>query len=140
MMHHDRPFSSQKASHSILAWGSTWLFLETISESGRMATRNPTEFPRMSYRVVGDAREGLMKPNEIKSFQDLENYLADFTTWDGNHVHDFGGAFVLLGAILDNIRKYALEVDIESIGGYLNDEQKAFLQRLAGLSSRPIED
>jgi hypothetical protein len=81
-----------------------------------------------------------MKPHEIRSFDDLEKYLADFTTWDGDHVHDFGGAFLLLGAILGNIRRYALDVDIDSIGSYLNDEQKSFLQRLADLSRRTVDE
>ncbi len=81
-----------------------------------------------------------MKPSEIRSFQDLEDYLTHFTTWDGNHVYDCGGAFVLLGALLDNIRAYALEVDLERIGSYLKDEQKSFLIRLAELSNRPCED
>ncbi len=81
-----------------------------------------------------------MRPSEIKSFQDLEDYLTHFTTWDGDQVYDHGGAFVLLGALLDNIRTYALEVELERIGNYLDDEQKFFLIRLTDLSRHPRED
>lgn len=81
-----------------------------------------------------------MKPQDIKSFEELEKYLAHFTTWDGDHVHDFTGAVVLLGALLDNIRTYSLEVDLNVIGNYLTDEQKVFLKKIAELAQRTHED
>jgi hypothetical protein len=72
-----------------------------------------------------------MKADEIHSFDDLKRYLTSFTTWDGDVVHDFGRAFVLLGAILDNIRICSTDADWELIGGYLTDEQREFLKLLA---------
>lgn len=81
-----------------------------------------------------------MNPTEIRSFDDLERYLRNFTTWDGDHVHDFTGTVVLLGALLDNLRINALEVDLEIIGGYLSDEQKTFLRQVAEWSKNPVED
>lgn len=81
-----------------------------------------------------------MKPNQIQSFDDLKAYLATYTTWDGDHIHDFGGAFVLLGALLDNIRENTVDADLQSIQDYLTDEQKAFLSYLAALAEHRGED
>jgi hypothetical protein len=81
-----------------------------------------------------------MKPKDIQSFDDLKTYLATFTTWDGDHIHDFGGAFVLLGALLDNIRENTLDADLDSIHDYLTDEQRAFLLHLAVLADHRDED
>jgi hypothetical protein len=79
-----------------------------------------------------------MKPAEIQSFDDLIKYLRNFTTWDGDHVHDFGGAFMMLGAILDNIRED--EAYFDDIGRYLTDDQKTFLKRAAEQASCPVDD
>jgi hypothetical protein len=81
-----------------------------------------------------------MKPKDVRSFDDLRNYLATFSTWDGDHVHDFGGAFILLGALLDNIRENVTDANLECTGDYLTDEQKIFFLRLAELAQHPSEE
>jgi hypothetical protein len=80
-----------------------------------------------------------MQPRDIRSFEDLEAYIKTFTTWDGDHVHDFAGACCLLGAVLDNLRIKSLEVDLPLIVEHLDESQLAFLRYICRLAdqSRP---
>jgi 3-deoxy-D-arabino-heptulosonate 7-phosphate (DAHP) synthase len=45
--------------------------------------------------------------------------------------YDFGGVLALLSACLDNLRKYALEAELEEIPEYLTTEQVKFLKKMA---------
>jgi len=82
-----------------------------------------------------------MQLTEIQSYHDLEQYLRAFVNAIGDPVpYDFTAAVHLLGALLDNLRTYALEAGLEDISGYFSPEQIAFLQRLADYAtSNPID-
>ena len=81
-----------------------------------------------------------MKPADIASFEQLQAYLRTFTTWDGDHVHDFGGAFILLGSFLDNVKANTTDADLKLIGEYLSEDQKKMLLRLADLARGQAPD
>jgi len=61
--------------------------------------------------------------------------ILDAIEWYGTNPeeqpYDFGAIVQMLAACLDNLRTHGLEAEIEDIGDYLENEQKAFLARLA---------
>jgi hypothetical protein len=71
-----------------------------------------------------------MQLDDVKSFSGLELYLQGFLSWDDGPGYDCGGVIVLFAALLENLREHR-HVSLDSIGGYLNDEQREFLQALA---------
>jgi hypothetical protein len=78
---------------------------------------------------------------DIKSYEDILDYLSNWTTWHGDpYVYDFAGIVRVLGACLDNLRNRAGEAELEETGAYLEQEQKEFLTKLAKLASLPPED
>lgn len=81
-----------------------------------------------------------MKPSEIKSFDDLKRFLANYTSWDNGHALDSGGLFILLGAILNNLRENAIDADLRMINGYLEDDQKKLLYRLTEYAMVPEDE
>lgn len=89
--------------------------------------------------MVGVIKPGFdtkMQLTEIQSYPDLERYLREFVNpLDDPPPYDFVAAVHLLGAILDNLRTYALEAELEAIGECFLPEQIAFLQRLAGCAT-----
>lgn len=69
----------------------------------------------------------------IESFEDLENYIRTFTSWDNEGGYDFGGAVYLLLASLDNLRFRSLEAELDDIGEYMSQEQIVFLKKITAL-------
>jgi len=72
------------------------------------------------------------------TYEQLENYLRHFVAFgtnDPREMYDFVGFAYLFAACLDNLRKYALEVQLDDIGDCLSPEQRKFLNWLGNLES-----
>jgi hypothetical protein len=67
----------------------------------------------------------------IDSFEELKTYLRQFTTWGDRGGFDFCGATHLLMAIMDCIRLTANDAELEEMRELLDEEQVAFIVRLA---------
>jgi hypothetical protein len=72
-----------------------------------------------------------MKFEEVKSPYDLEKFIKEWGSNPEEGPYDFGEVFALLSACLDNLKKYALEAEIEDIPEYLTDEQAKFIKKMA---------
>jgi hypothetical protein len=81
-----------------------------------------------------------LNPNNIKSFDDLLRYFREWRSLDDPAMYDFGGIVHVMLACLDNIRRYAIDGEIEDIGGYMTRDQVAFLKRLVEAAERTVED
>jgi hypothetical protein len=77
----------------------------------------------------------MKKLGEIQDYEELVDYLRKWrSSFESSHEeYDFAGMVFLLGACLDNLRSFALEAELEDIGGYLDDDQSAFLTRISQL-------
>jgi len=73
-----------------------------------------------------------MKFEEVKSPYDLETYVKEWGSNPEDEPYDFGEVLALLSACLDNLRKYALEAELEDIPEYLTSEQAKFIKKMAG--------
>ena len=75
-----------------------------------------------------------MKIDEVKRYEDLEQYLREFVNFhDEIGQYDFNGAFHLFLAILDNLARNHLDVDIkehEELRPWITVEQRQFLTKL----------
>lgn len=75
---------------------------------------------------------------EVKTFEELERYLREFTNFAGDPVpYDFNGAFHLFLAILDNLACNHLDADIESheeFRPWFSEAQGQFLSKLSRLT------
>lgn len=75
-----------------------------------------------------------MKIEQVKSFEDLEQFLREFINFSGDPCpYDFNGAFHLFLAILDNLSRNYDDADIEShekCRPWFNDDQRQFLSNL----------
>lgn len=79
-----------------------------------------------------------MKIEDVRSFEALENYLKEFVNFcDDPAQYDFNGAFHLFLAILDNLARNHLDVDVEEheeLRPWFTEEQRAFLKKLDRLT------
>lgn len=75
----------------------------------------------------------------IESFEELEEVLRGFESWEDRGGYDFGGAMILLGACLDNLRRHAVEDELVTFGARLDGEQVPFFLRLAEMVKREAE-
>ncbi|WP_339909905.1 hypothetical protein [Symmachiella dynata] len=79
-----------------------------------------------------------MQIEHVRSYEDLERYLREFTNFSGDPVpYDFIGAFHLFLAILDNLANHSIDADFEPLEEdpqLLTDEQCKFLGKLARIS------
>jgi hypothetical protein len=79
-----------------------------------------------------------LTPADIKSFEDLERYLAAFANFHGDPMpYDFVGAFALFVAMLDNLAANHVDADLEGLaetGPPLTDGQRAFLLKLLAIA------
>ena len=66
-----------------------------------------------------------------ESFQQIESFLRNWTSFAERSEYDFVGHMALLCACLDNLRTNMLEVEFDDIQDYFDDSQKAFLKKLA---------
>ena len=73
---------------------------------------------------------------KFDSFEELAKYLREFDTWDHRGGYDFSGMVYLLGACLDNLRKFSLPIEMEELPGRLEPHQLAFLQRVIGMDDK----
>ena len=88
---------------------------------------------------AGEGHRGIaMQIEHIRSFDDLERYLREFTNFSGDPVpYDFNGAFHLFLAILDNLANNSVDADIEDLREdrpWLTEKQLAFLRKLERVS------
>lgn len=78
--------------------------------------------------------EYAMKIEAVKSFEDLERYLREFTNFGGDSCpYDFNGAFHLFLAILDNLSRNHADADIESheeFRPWFDENQRQLLDKL----------
>ncbi|OWK38373.1 hypothetical protein [Fimbriiglobus ruber] len=79
-----------------------------------------------------------MKIENVRSFETLENYLKEFRNFhDEPGQYDFNGAFRLFLAILDNLARNHLDVDMEEheeLRPWVTEEQRTFLKKLERLT------
>jgi len=75
-----------------------------------------------------------MKIEDVRTFEALESYLKEFRNFhDEPGPYDFNGAFHLFLAILDNLARNYLDVDIkehEELRPWFTKEQCCFLKKL----------
>jgi hypothetical protein len=75
-----------------------------------------------------------MNIEQVKTFEDLERYLREFTNFSGDPVpYDYNGAFHLFLAVLDNLASHHLEADLESHEEcrlLFTESQQQFLRQL----------
>lgn len=76
----------------------------------------------------------------IKTYEDLLAFLRHWKSFSDHEVYDFGGIIHIMLACLDNIKEFAVDGEIEDITNFLDNDQKQFLQKLAELSKRPVEE
>ena len=77
-----------------------------------------------------------MKIRDINKPDDLIQYLRDFKGWESDEVYDFNFISYLFLAILDNIKQFGLEHELDNIGYNFNDSQREFLTQLAKKASQ----
>ncbi len=66
------------------------------------------------------------------SHEELIRYLREFRTWgNAGEGYDYVGMLHLLGACLENLRKYASESELKELGDCLEAGQLLFLKKLA---------
>jgi hypothetical protein len=81
-----------------------------------------------------------MKIDDVRDFQDLEQYLKDFSNFGSNPDYDFVGAFHLFVAILDNLTRNHLESELDNLADSspcFTPQQYSFLSDLVRLAQRP---
>ena len=68
----------------------------------------------------------------LGAFEDLVRYLRDYRTWgNAGEGYDSVGMMHLLGACLENLKKYASEPQLKELGDCLEASQILFLKKLA---------
>jgi hypothetical protein len=66
------------------------------------------------------------------TYDELQEYLRQFINFKGGPVeYDFNGVVQLMLAALDNLRRNALEDELDEVGEMFSDEQANFLLKLA---------
>ena len=81
-----------------------------------------------------------MKVDEIHSYTDLVRFLETYTSWDDGYAHDAGGIFVLIKALLKNLKSNTPDADLRTINGYFEADEKEFLARLSEYAQLPEDD
>lgn len=76
----------------------------------------------------------------IESFQELEAYLRNWTSFQDEHVYDFNGIVALLAACLDNLRVHATDSDLDGINDCLTGNQRTILARIGERLGKDPED
>ncbi|MCP4459469.1 MAG: hypothetical protein GY816_15830 [Cytophagales bacterium] len=68
-----------------------------------------------------------MKLQEIRTYDDLEEYLKTFRTFGGDTAtYDFNGIVHLILALIDNLMENSLETELDDIGESMTNEQREF--------------
>lgn len=67
----------------------------------------------------------------IETFEQLESFLKNFTSWQDKETYDFGGNFALFLACIDSLKRNALKVELEDVKEYMSEEQQLFILELA---------
>lgn len=79
-----------------------------------------------------------MRIEQVKTFEELEEYLREFTNFLGDPApYDFNGAFHLFLAILDNLATHSLQADVDDLEKDpppLAEKQVDFLRKLERVS------
>jgi hypothetical protein len=74
---------------------------------------------------------------DVRTYEDLERYLREFTNVLGDPVpYDFVGAYGLFLAVLDNLVQNHSEANLEDLKegpSAFTEDQRAFLKRLLAL-------
>lgn len=65
----------------------------------------------------------------FSSFESLEAFLAEWTSWNDGE-YDVGGVVVLLRACLRNLFNNAIAGDLESLPGRFTEQEKELLATL----------
>lgn len=67
----------------------------------------------------------------FRTFEELESYLREWTSFSRDETYDVGGLVALLAACVDNLREHLLEDELEDLRERLTEAQRAYLVRLA---------
>lgn len=81
-----------------------------------------------------------MIPSQIHTFADLVSFLESYASWNEGHEFDVGGVFVLMKALLGNLKSNALDAELQNINAYLDSDEKDFLAKLSEYSRLPEDD
>jgi hypothetical protein len=74
-----------------------------------------------------------MNINNLKTYDDLEEYLSEWKSFEDDNTYDFNGIVILLSACLRNINKYALEEEINDLPQALQGEEKKLLLKISSM-------
>lgn len=76
----------------------------------------------------------------LKSFESLEQLLREYRAWPPGPEGplDVAGVALLMQACVENLRRNHIEGDLPTISAVLDDEDRAFLQRV--LDSQALDD
>ncbi len=75
----------------------------------------------------------------LESYESLLLVLREYTSWppsSSGPPYDVGGVAQLLDACAENLRRNALEADLELVSSALSDENRRFLGKVAGAPPR----
>ena len=81
-----------------------------------------------------------MKLSEIHDFTDLVTFLETYTSWDEGYAYDAGGIFILIAALLRNLKANTLDDDLQTINRYLEADEKELLAKLSEYAQSPEHD
>jgi len=70
---------------------------------------------------------------KLKTFSELLEYLENWHSVEDPNIYDFGGIVQLWLACLNNIKKYAVEGELEDLVVYMENEEREFLSKIAKL-------
>jgi hypothetical protein len=80
-----------------------------------------------------------VKPTDIKTYEELRQYLSSFANFHGDLVpYDFLGTLLLFLALLDNLARNHNDSDFGDLAETelrLTEPQREFLQKLLALAS-----
>lgn len=80
----------------------------------------------------------MTRTEQMKSFEELVEFIKTWRAWSGDEQYDFGGMTSLLGACLDNLQQFALDAELKELEEFLEPNQILFLKTLASRLAEPF--
>ena len=85
-----------------------------------------------SLEAFYGARSGVKEQmTSFRTFEELESFLREWTSFSRGGTYDAGGLVALLAACLDNLEARLLEEEFEDLKDRLTESQRAYLLLLA---------
>jgi hypothetical protein len=67
---------------------------------------------------------------EIDTFEELESFLRNWTSFKDDQAYDLIGVAALMAACLDNLSSNVVDGDVGEIADCFTDSQKVFLRKM----------